>query len=244
MLNQSGYVEEETWFLVDGLTNGFDLEYHGPENRQDSSSNIPFMIGDKYEMWLKIMKEVSLGCYAGPFEEIPYKWYVQSPIGLVPKAGNKTRLIFHLSFNFKSGFSSVNAYTPKDKCTVKYHDLDEAIRKSLMLLESLKSSGVIWYGKTDVQLAFRLLPTKLSLWWLMVMKAQHPITNQWFFFIDKCLAFGHSISCALFQGFSNSLAHLSKARRNPRMKLSTDLTNYLDDFLFLALSQMACNEML
>ena len=36
----------------------------------------------------------------GFFEEIFYKYFVQSTIGLVPKAGNKTHLIFHLSYDF------------------------------------------------------------------------------------------------------------------------------------------------
>ena len=47
------------------------------------------------------MKEVSLGRIAGPFEKIPFTNFMQSPIGLVPKTGGKTHLIFHLSFNFK-----------------------------------------------------------------------------------------------------------------------------------------------
>ena len=49
----------------------------------------------------KLVKKVNLGRYAGPFLNIPFKNYVQSPVGLVPKAGNKTRLIFHLSYDFK-----------------------------------------------------------------------------------------------------------------------------------------------
>ena len=183
--------------------------------------------------------------FAGPYEDIPFDYYVQLPIGLIPKAGNKTCLIFHLSYEFKSGNGSVNSHTPKEKCTVKYNDLDEVIRKSLRLLDSLgKTSAIIWYGKTDVQSAFRLIPTKPGQWWLMIMKAQHPITHKWYYFVDKCLAFRHSISCAIFQHFSNVLAHSSRAKRSTEMKYSMDLTNYLDDFLFLALSQLACNQML
>ena len=51
----------------------------------------------------------------GLFETIPFENFIQSPIGLVPKAGSdQTRLIFHLSYDFKSeGFKSVNAHTPK-----------------------------------------------------------------------------------------------------------------------------------
>ena len=74
------------------------------------------------------MKEVRAGQYAGPFNTIPYKNFIQSPIGLVPKAGNKTRLIFHLSFKFVDAngvnIGSVNNCTPRELCSVKYNDLD------------------------------------------------------------------------------------------------------------------------
>ena len=44
------------------------------------------------------MKEVKLKWYARPFKQIPYKFYIQSPIGLVPKDnGRDMRLIFHFS---------------------------------------------------------------------------------------------------------------------------------------------------
>ena len=87
------------------------------------------------DMWQKIMKEVKLGHYAGPYQEIPYQFYVQSPAGLVPKAGNKTRLIFHLSFDFED-FKSVNYYIPKELCSVKYRDLDHAVHNCLTILQA------------------------------------------------------------------------------------------------------------
>ena len=60
------------------------------------------------------MKEVELGSYARPFDEPPFEYYVESPIGLVPKdKGQKTRLIFYLSYP-RSG-DSVNSGIPKRK---------------------------------------------------------------------------------------------------------------------------------
>ena len=45
----------------------------------------------------QIDEEVKVGRVAGPFAEIPFENYIQSPIGLVPKSGgDQTRLIFHL----------------------------------------------------------------------------------------------------------------------------------------------------
>ena len=74
--------------------------------RKDTSRNIPFTVGDKYQMWKHIMKEVKLNRFAGPYEKIPFHHYVQSPIGLVPIAGGKTRLI---AGSLESANSSIQA---------------------------------------------------------------------------------------------------------------------------------------
>ena len=100
LLRESDYDAQESLFLIDGFTNGFDIGYAGSEERQSTSENIPLTVGTREDLWGKIMKEVELKRVAGPFEEVPFKNYIQSPMGLVPKAGNKTRLIFHLSYNF------------------------------------------------------------------------------------------------------------------------------------------------
>ena len=62
------------------------------------------------------MKEVHLKRFAGPFNkaQLPFKKYIQSPVGLVPKGENETRLIFHLSYNFKGEKKSINANTPRE----------------------------------------------------------------------------------------------------------------------------------
>ena len=100
-LIQADYDPKETHFLVDGFKNGFDLGYEGLTVRQSVSRNIPFTVGDKTELWNKLMKEVKLGRVAGPFDKPPFENFIQSPIGLVPKAGSdQTRLIFHLSYDF------------------------------------------------------------------------------------------------------------------------------------------------
>ena len=134
LLWESEYDPVETKFLIDGFTRGFDIGYKGPTNRKSTSKNIPFTpgVGDKVDMWNKIMKEVQVKRVAGPFEEIPFENYIQSPIGLVPKAGgSKTRLIFHLSYNFgkEEEDISVNAATPCEDCSVKYNNLDAAMHK-------------------------------------------------------------------------------------------------------------------
>ena len=89
-LRDSRYDMNESNFLLNGFSNGFSLCYEGPQVRADKSENLPFSIGDKYQLWNKVMKEVKVGRYAGPFSEVPFKNFIQSPIGLVPKAGNQT----------------------------------------------------------------------------------------------------------------------------------------------------------
>ena len=98
LLNEADYDTKKTTFLVDGFRNGFSLGYHGEESVRHKSKNLRFTIGNKTILWNKVMKEVKNLRYAGPYEEPPFEFFIQSPIGLVPKDnGQNTRLIFHLS---------------------------------------------------------------------------------------------------------------------------------------------------
>ena len=103
LLQASQYSDYKSQKLLSQLRDGFDLGYRGPVNRVSEAKNIPLSIGSPTECWNKIMKEVKAKRYAGHFtqEQLPFKYFVQSPIGLVPKAGGKTRLIFHLSHDFR-----------------------------------------------------------------------------------------------------------------------------------------------
>ena len=268
LLNQANYPTEKVEFLPNGFVNGFDIGYEGPEHRQSKSENLPFTIGIESELWGKLMKEVKLGHVAGPFETIPFENYIQSPIGLVPKAGgDQTSLIFHLSYDFKRDkLKSLNHYTPKSRCTVKYLDLDYAVRAYLDLQDEIiredqercsyespspssrwkwnydkrshqKKKPVIFAGKSDIKSAFRILGLSRWSWQWLVMKARDPKTREWRYFVDKCLPFGASISCALFQEFSDAICHLIEFRVWEHRRT----TNYLDDFLFLARTMARCN---
>ena len=161
------------------------------------------------------MKEVQKGRYAGPFEEPPFPNFIQSPIGLVPKdQGKDTRLIFHLSYP-RSG-KSVNSETPDKICTVKYPDFSEAIELCMDLIKEAKTQGrtgkiLIFSGKSDMKSAFRNLPILSLDFMLLIMKAVNPEDWKTYYFVDKCLPFGASISCTIFQEFSNSIAWIFKA---------------------------------
>ena len=102
LLNQAGYPHDKTQFLVQGFSQGFNIQYQGPCHRTSTSDNLRLTAGSKTQLWNKIIKEVKLGRVAGPFDRIPYDTFIQSPVGLVPKVGSdQTRLIFHLSYDFK-----------------------------------------------------------------------------------------------------------------------------------------------
>ena len=171
LLKQSNYDDNKRQYLVNGFTEGFDLEFEGDREVRRFAPNLKITIGSKEEIWEKMMKEVKGGRYAGPFKEPPFKHFIQSPIGLVPKdGGKKTRLIFHLSYP-RIGNSSVNKGIPRDACKVKYPDFDEAVQ---MCVRAGKDCHV---GKSDVSMAFRNVPLKVKDFPLLVMKAEHPITK-------------------------------------------------------------------
>ena len=129
LLKISKYNQEEIEFLGNGFKKGFDIGYQGPQNRQSTSKNIPFTVRDKLDLWNKVMKEVKNKWVTGPYTQIPFRNYIQSLIGLVPKArGDQTRLIFHLSYENKlDDLGSVNSNTPAEICSVKYRDIDYAV---------------------------------------------------------------------------------------------------------------------
>ena len=242
LLCESNYSKIETDFLVTGFTKGFDVGYRGLQHRQSTANNLPLRVGNKVILWNKVMKEVKEHRVAGPFDHIPFKDFIQSPIGLVPKAGNQTRLIFHLSYNFSDQETSVNANTPAEWCSVKYQDLDYAVDSALKVLEQFwgKTEDLtsrVYFGSSDLKSAFRILPLCPNSWPWVIMKATNPITNRTQFFVEKHLPFGGSISCSHFQRFSNALKHLVEYLTGRRYRV----TNYLDDFLFVAESRRQCN---
>ena len=228
LLIESEYDRKKMRFLVDGFTNGFSLKYGGPVKFRRKSCNLPLSVGSPTELWNKIMAEVKAKRYAGPFRKIPYKYYIQSPVGLVPKdKGKKTRLIFHLSYP-RNGVS-VNSSIPEEFCSVKYPDFMDAVELCL------QAGKGCYIAKSDMSMAFRNVPMNRKAWCYLILKAKHPTTGKTYYFVDKCMPFGASISCAIFQAFSDSIAHLVKWRTNK------PLVNYLDDFFFAALYKTMCD---
>ena len=216
---------------MNGFRTGFSLEFNGDRKVKRFSNNLKLTVGNKTVLWNRIMKEVKEERVAGPFDEPLFEFFIQSPIGLVPKDGGKqTRLIFHLSHPRAEPEFSVNGNIPKDKCTVKYNDFDAAI---LRCLEEGRNCAL---AKSDMKSAFRHLCLKVEDFCLLVFKAEDPETGEVKWFCDKTLPFRSSISCALFQEFSDCVAHLVKYRTK---KVTV---NYLDDYLFCSILKSFCSQ--
>ena len=245
LLCDTEFEHQQRITLIQGFTSGFDLGYRGPETRKDLSENILLRVGTRTDLWNKVMKEVNNGRFAGPYahEELPVQWYVQSPIGLVPKANNKQRLICHLSYDFgpTERQKSINYHTPQDLCSVKYQDLDEAIRQSLALLDAIQNhQQTLVFSKTDFSNAFRILPILVSQRCYLLM-AYHLQTGNKCYFIDLCLPFSSSRSCALFQKFSDAVKHVARCKLQVKFTAVFAIINYLDDFLFISFLLSVCN---
>ena len=237
LLGKSGYNPVKSRKLIKNFTKGFSISYERDKKVKLKSPNLKLRIGNEIVLWNKVMKEVKEKRYAGLFAEIPFADdYIQSPIGLVPKdGGKKCRLIFHLSYP-KKGIDSVNYNMPKEKCSVKYKTLDDAIR--ICLQEGVSCCLL----KSDLLAAFRHLGIKKKHWRYLIMKARSPLDGKFYYFIDKCLPFGAAISCAHFQNFLDTLAHIVRWRNKLVTGIDKPLINYLDDFLFIALLKFACNK--
>ena len=99
LLQRYGYNKAKSDFLIDGFKNGFSIGFSGNMKVKKTAPNLVLHVGNETELWNKVMKEVKEARYAGPFEKPPFEYFIQSPIGLVPKDNRtKTQLIFHLSY--------------------------------------------------------------------------------------------------------------------------------------------------
>ena len=234
LLLQCGYDDKKREFLVAGFRDGFRIGYEGRKDIRLTSKNLPLSVGTKIELWNKVMKEVKLKRYAGPYlsDDLPFEHFIQSPIGLVPKDnGRDTRLIFHLSHPRNvDPPQSVNANTPEHLSSITYKDFTAAIKLCLKL------GAACFLGKSDMKSAFRNLGIHPDDWRWLVMKAESPLDGKMYYFIDKCLPFGAAISCSHFQNFSDAVAEILK------FKSGRDSINYLDDFLFGAILKLLCNQ--
>lgn len=202
-------------YLEDGLKHGFKLQYSGP--RISVFSKNLSSASDSEEVLLeKIYSEVTAGRMSGPYILPPMTNLHVSPIGVVPKADGGWRMITHLSY--PPSFS-INEHIDPQFTTVTYTSFDTVV-------QTISTLGLMaLLAKVDIKNAFRLLsicPGDFELLGIYINGA---------YYIDKCLPFGCSISCKIFETFSTFLEWAVKFKT----QLDT-VHNYLDDFIFIGKS--------
>ena len=85
--------------------------------------------------------------------------------------------------------------------------------------------------------AFRNLGIKIGQFNLLILAAWSPMDHKLYYFVDKCLPFGASISCSHFQRVSNCIAHIVRVKSQGKPNV-----NYLDDYLFAHLLKRLCDQ--
>ena len=142
-------------------------------------------------VWEKINNEIIAGRVAGPFSLPPFENFRVSPIGLVPKKEpSEFRLIHHLSY---PPGDSVNDNIDPSFCSVQYTKFDNAVK----IVQKLGKGALL--GKADIRSAFRLISLASKDF------PQVGFMHDGFYFYDKMLPFGCSISCAIFEKFAPCL---------------------------------------
>ena len=100
----------------------------------------------------------------------------------------------------------------------------------------------LFYAKSDCSHAFRIVPALVKHRHWLLLSAKDPITKEQYFFVDLCLPFGASISCAIFQSFSDALKFITDFKLDMILIFPPRITNYLDDFLFIDITLGICNK--
>ena len=103
--------------------------------------------------------EVVNGYMIGPLDKLPYSTYRVSPLGVAQsKYSGKKRLILDLSSPHDKDTNSINSLIDKEKYSLDYVKVDDAID----IIRRLGKGTLL--TKVDVKDAFRILPILPSQW--------------------------------------------------------------------------------
>ena len=210
---------------MEGITNGFILHFEGPQTPL-TSTNSPSLLSNIQVAREKIQHELSLGRIAGPFKFPPFPNFKTSPLALREKSTpGKFRLLHNLSYPYDS--NSVNYNIPKEFTTVKYQNIQHAIK----LLQSHAPDA--YMAKSDISDAFHIIPVHPSQYHLLGFKIDQ------YYYHDKMLGMGASPSCRIFEDFSDAILWILEHKFN-----ITDVVKVLDDFLFIHHDANICQQYL
>ena len=212
--------------MINGFTNGFPLGID-PDKRPESRDPCPnsdVAQAKPEELRKLVQKELDLGHMLGPFDEPPLPDMVNSPLHLVPKAGNpdEYRLIHNLAFPYTE--QSVNKSIPKGESSVTYHYIDELIEMAITLGEN------IWGCRIDFSHAFRNLGVCLPNLALLAF------TLDGEYYLNSSVPFRAASSCQIFERVATVLQWIVTSETGWKW-----ISHYLDNFPMLAKSKAALN---
>jgi hypothetical protein len=209
---------EDIPVLLHQIANGVDLGYSGDRigyifRKNHPSSNDPLAMKAIDE---EIMKELSAGRMAGPFDESQirsmFPYFKTSMLAAVPKADSEElRIIDDLTH----GEGSVNEWISDEEAKVRYTRFD----KALHFIRKLGRG--CWLAKIDWRSAFRQIGVCRDDWPLLGIHWR----NQ--YFVRLVLPFGARSSPERFTRFSKAFAGIL------RRKDAKNIVDYLDDFLLV-----------
>ncbi len=173
---------------------------------------------------------------AGPFKDPPLPDFVLNPLGLVPKTSDDGRNLPEVDPFNPSSYrvitdlrkSGLNATIPKDEATIQYTRFERVVDHCVV-----KGVGT-HLAKTDISSAFRYIPMHRDDWHLLGMRLQDR------YYFNKCLPFGLSTSCKIFEEFSKAIEAIAAALLRP----DQDIDHYLDDFISSARSSLVADDAL
>ena len=200
-------------YVVSGICHGFSIGF-SPSVHQPGLSrarNLSSSLHHRDFVDTHLATSVSAGQTAGPFNQPPFRDFVCSGVGVVPKKSGKLRLIHHLS---APRGTSINDGIPKELYSLHYITVDHAIDIILRL-----GKGCL-LAKLDIRNAFRLCPVRpedhhlLGIHW----------RNQYYY--DLVLPFGLRSAPYIFNQVAEALQWICREHFSVQ-----DLIHLLDDYL-------------
>ena len=196
--------------LLHGIRYGVDIGYMGPRQPMNAP-NLPSARTHPHIITAQLQKEVEAGRIRGPFPERPLPALRCSGLGVVPKKGNKWRMILHLS---TPAGASINDHISKANFSLQYSSIDDAVRMLIAL-----GPGALM-SKADLKSTFRMVPVRPQDWELLGMRWQDH------YFFDTCLPFGLRSAPFLFNEYAEALQWILQHNHG-----LSSILHYLDDYL-------------
>lgn len=200
-------------YIVDGLSNGFDIGFAG-EFSETKPRNNRSALENKAAVAQAIEKEIARGHTAGPFKDPPFASVHCSPIGSAPKKDGSVRLVMDLS---QPRGQAINEGISKDDFAVQYSHFDDATR----LVRAVGKD--CFMSKLDIKHAYRLLPVRSDQW--------HLLAYFWegHYYVDMVLPFGLRSAGGIFNHFANLVCWIINNKYG-----IPNLIHYSDDYFMVS----------